>query len=117
MSAESLILATTGAPLVGFVIAILFLHRTPRLAQIVVVSAAAVSLVTSAALWQAGPAEPLRYLWFTSGSIELHFGFLLDGLNLMFGVAVALITLCVIVYSVGYMADDPSKTRYLTPCP
>ena len=40
------------------------------------------------------------------------FGFLLDGLSLMFGVAVALITLCVMVYSLGYMGHDLSKTRY-----
>ncbi|HCV22765.1 MAG TPA: NADH-quinone oxidoreductase subunit L, partial [Candidatus Latescibacteria bacterium] len=112
MDTTTLILATTFAPFAGFVIAILFLHRAPQLAQVVVTASAAVALGGAVQLWLNGPAEPLRYLWFTSGAIDLYFGFLLDGLNLMFGVAVALITLCVIVYSIGYMADDPSKTRY-----
>ena len=112
MDTTTLILATTFAPFAGFVIAILFLHRSPQLAQVVVTASAAVALGGAVQLWLNGPAEPLRYLWFTSGAIDLYFGFLLDGLNLMFGVAVALITLCVIVYSIGYMADDPSKTRY-----
>ena len=112
MDTTSLILATTFAPFVGFAVAMLFLHRSPRLAQAVVITGAAVALGSAVQLWLEGPVEPLRYLWFTSGAIELHFGFLLDGLNLMFGVVVALITLCVIVYSVGYMAQDPSNTRY-----
>ncbi|MBT4099119.1 MAG: NADH-quinone oxidoreductase subunit L [Gemmatimonadetes bacterium] len=112
MDTTHLIIATTFAPFVSFVIAILFLHRSPRLAQAIVITGAAVALGCAVQLWLAGPVEPLRYLWFTSGAIELHFGFLLDGLNLMFGVVVALITLCVIIYSVGYMAHDPSKTRY-----
>ncbi len=112
MDTTTLILATTLAPLSGFVLAILFLHKTPRLAQTIVVAAAGVTLFSAIQLWLQGPVDPLRYLWFSSGAIDLHFGFLLDGLNLMFGVAVSLITLCVIVYSIGYMADDPSKTRY-----
>ena len=56
--------------------------------------------------------EPLRFLWFASGPVELRFGFWLDGLSLMFGAAVALVTLCVMVYSVGYMGGDPGRTRY-----
>ncbi|MBT3345402.1 MAG: NADH-quinone oxidoreductase subunit L [Gemmatimonadetes bacterium] len=112
MDTTTLILSTTFAPLVGFVIAILFLHRSPRAAQSIVVLAAAVSLACASLLWLNGPADAIRHLWFTSGPIDLYFGFLLDGLNLTFGVVVALITTCVIVYSIGYMADDPSKTRY-----
>lgn len=112
MDTMTLILATTFAPFVGFAIAILFLHRSPRAAQAVVILAAVVALGGACRLWLDGPVEPLRHLWFSSGPIDLYFGFLLDGLNLVFGVVVALITLCVIIYSVGYMAHDPSKTRY-----
>jgi len=108
----NLILATTFAPFAAFVLAILFLMRQPRLAQVVVIAGGTLSLAGAVSLLSAGPVEPLRYLWFTSGDIQLRFGFLLDGLSLMFGVAVALITLCVMVYSLGYMGHDPSKTRY-----
>jgi len=108
----NLILATTFAPFAAFTIAILFLMRQPLLAQIVVIVGGGLSLGGAATLLSQGPVAPLRYLWFTSGDIELRFGFLLDGLSLMFGVAVALITLCVMVYSLGYMGHDPGKTRY-----
>ena len=112
MDTLSLILATTLAPLAAFVLAILFLMRQPRLAQVVVIACGTLSLAGALSLLAHGPVEPLRYLWFTSGDLQLRFGFLLDGLSLMFGVAVALITLCVMVYSLGYMGQDPSKTRY-----
>ncbi len=112
MDTLNLILATTFAPFAAFVLAILFLMRQPRLAQVVVIAGGTLSLAGAVSLLSAGPVEPLRYLWFTSGDIQLRFGFLLDGLSLMFGVAVALITLCVMVYSLGYMGHDPSKTRY-----
>ena len=108
----TLVLVTVFAPFAGFVVAILFLMRSPRLAQAVVLAGAALSVLGSAELLRRGPAEPLRYLWLTSGDIQLRFGFLLDGVSLMFGVAVAVITLCVMVYSLGYMGHDPSKTRY-----
>ncbi|MDA0335632.1 MAG: NADH-quinone oxidoreductase subunit L [bacterium] len=112
MEPLSLILLTTVAPLVAFTLAILFLMRQPRLAQVVVIGGGTLSLAGAALLLFQGPMAPLRYLWFTSGDMALRFGFLFDGISLMFGVAVALITLCVMVYSLGYMGHDPSKTRY-----
>ncbi len=112
MEPLSLILLTTVAPLAAFTLAILLLMQQPRLAQIVVIGGGTLSLAGAALLLFQGPMAPLRYLWFTSGDMQLRFGFLFDGISLMFGVAVALITLCVMVYSLGYMGHDPSKTRY-----
>lgn len=112
MDTLTLILATTFAPLGTFALAILLLMRQPRLAQAVVIVGGTVSLAGATKLLLQGPVDPLRYLWFTSGDIQLRFGFLLDGVSLMFGVAVALITLCVMIYSLGYMGHDPGKTRY-----
>ena len=112
MDTLTLALATTFAPFAACVVALLFLVGRPRLAQAVVVAGGAVSLLGALALLAAGPVEPLRFLWFTSGPVELRFGFWLDGLSLIFGAAVALVTLCVMVYSVGYMGGDPGRTRY-----
>ncbi len=112
MDSLTLILSTTFAPFAAFLLAILFLMRQPRLAQIVVIAGGTLSLVGAISLLSQGPVAPLRYLWFVSGEVELQFGFLLDGISLMFGVAVALITLCVMIYSLGYMGHDPGKTRY-----
>ena len=112
MDTLTLALATTGAPFAACVVALLFLAGRPRPAQAVVLAGGAVSLLGALALLTAGPVEPLRFLWFASGPVELRFGFFLDGLSLMFGAAVALVTLCVMVYSVGYMGGDPGRTRY-----
>ena len=108
----TLLLGTIFAPLAGFVISILLLMRSARTAQVIVVCSTALSAVGSILLLMRGPTNPLRFLWFTSGDIQLRFGFLLDGVSLMFGVAVAVITLCVMGYSFGYMGHDPAKTRY-----
>ena len=112
MDTLTLALATTFAPFAAFAVALLFLGGQPRAAQALVVAGGAVSLVGALALLMAGPVEPLRFLWFASGPVELRFGFWLDGLSLIFGAAVALVTLCVMVYSVGYMGGDPGRTRY-----
>ena len=114
METLPLVLATIFAPLAGFVIAILLLMSYPRVAQTVVLAAGALSVAGAAALLIRGPVDPVRYLWFTSGDIQLRFGFLLDGVSLMFGVAVALITLCVMVYSLGYMAGQSGYYRYFS---
>ena len=112
MDTLSLILLTTISPLACFIIAIIFLVQQPRIAQGLVLFGSVVSLLSAIALLVQGPVEPLRFLWFQSGAIQLQFGFILDGPSLMFGVVVAFITACIMLYSIGYMAHDPGKTRY-----
>ncbi len=112
MDTLTLALLATLSPLPAFFIALVFLRSQPRLAQLVAIAGCALTLVGSAGLLAQGPVEPLRFLWFSSGQINLQFGFLFDGISLVFGVAVSLITLCVMVYSLSYMAHDPSKSRY-----
>lgn len=107
-----LTLITLFAPFVAFVFSLLFLMRRHRVAQAVVLTGGALSLVCSIALFLIGPGEPVRFLWFQSGDIALHFGFMYDGVSLWFGMIVALITFCIQVYSLGYMAEDPAKTRF-----
>ena len=112
MDTLTLILLTTISPLACFVIAIIFFMQQPRAAQGLVLCGSAVSLLSAIGLLAQGPVEPLRFLWFQSGAIQLQFGFILDGPSLMFGVVVAFITACIMLYSTGYMAHDPGKTRY-----
>ncbi|MDA0711307.1 MAG: NADH-quinone oxidoreductase subunit L [bacterium] len=107
-----LLLTTVFAPLFGFAIALIFLMRQPRASQVIVILAGLASVISSIVLLLQGPDEPLRFLWFASGDLQLQFGFVRDGASLMFGVVVALITACVMVYSTGYMGHDPDKTRY-----
>ena len=112
MDALSLVLLTTAAPLVCFVIAIVFLIKQPKAAQSTVLLGSIASLFGAISLLMQGPKDPLRFLWFVSGDIQLQFGFILDGPSLMFGVVVAFITACIMFYSTGYMSHDPDKARY-----
>ncbi|MGY8827637.1 MAG: hypothetical protein ACKVJG_27630, partial [Candidatus Latescibacterota bacterium] len=102
MDTLTLALLATFSPLPAFFIALVFLRGQPRLAQLVVIAGTVLTLVGSVGLLLQGPVEPLRFLWFSSGQLNLQFGFLFDGISLVFGVAVSLITLCVMVYSLAY---------------
>lgn len=112
MDTLQLTLLTTFAPFAAFLLAILFMGGRPAAAQAIVLLGSLVSLAGAVALFLHGPSEALRYLWFSSGDIQLQFGFILDGISLVFGAVVALITLCIAVYSRAYMSHDPAKTRY-----
>lgn len=112
MDTLTLALLATLSPLPAFFVALVLLNNRPSMAQAVAIFGTALALLGSVGLLLQGPAEPLRFAWFSSGQIHLQFGFLLDGMSLMFGVAVALITLCVMIYSLGYMAADPGRARY-----
>jgi NADH-quinone oxidoreductase subunit L len=50
--------------------------------------------------------------WLALGQTELGFGVLLDARARLMGAVVGVITLCVQVYSTGYMAHDPGRGRF-----
>ena len=53
-----------------------------------------------------------NFNWFTFGEHTLRLGFLLDPLAAAMLVMIALVGLCIFVFSVGYMADDKNFTRF-----
>jgi NADH-quinone oxidoreductase subunit L len=53
-----------------------------------------------------------NFIWFTFGEHALRLGFLLDPLAAAMLVMIALVGLCIFVFSVGYMADDKNFTRF-----
>ncbi len=53
-----------------------------------------------------------NFSWFTFGQQTLRLGFLLDPLAAAMLVMIALVGLCIFVFSVGYMADDKNFTRF-----
>jgi len=108
-------LPALAALLIGLVPA---LRRRGDLAAGVSITAAALSL--GAALWLLlDPAPPLqavaRWLPF-AGSTLAELGVRLDGTNAPMLVVVGLVALCVQIYSVGYLSDEPpaSRGRYFT---
>src|SRR5215216_7759642 len=53
-----------------------------------------------------------NFTWFTFGETALRIGWVLDPLAAAMLVMVALVGLCIFVFSVGYMADDRNFTRF-----
>ena len=113
MSLGLLALITTTAPLVAFVLAFVFFRKNFHKASRIVIGAGVVTAAGAIGLLLAGPqAEPIRSVWLTSGTTQFTFGFILDGLTLLMGCIVAIVALCVQIYSLGYMAHDPGRARF-----
>src|SRR5213592_1025960 len=55
-----------------------------------------------------------NFNWFTFGEHALRLGFLLDPLATAMLVMIALVSLCIFGFSVGYMADDKNFTRFFS---
>jgi proton-translocating NADH-quinone oxidoreductase chain L len=53
-----------------------------------------------------------NFTWFTFGEQTLRLGFVLDPLAAAMLVMISLVSLCIFVFSVGYMADDQNFTRF-----
>ncbi|HEY3601083.1 MAG TPA: NADH-quinone oxidoreductase subunit L [Chthoniobacterales bacterium] len=53
-----------------------------------------------------------NFTWFTFGGQALRLGFVLDPLAAAMLIMITLVSLCIFVFSVGYMADDPHFTRF-----
>ena len=52
------------------------------------------------------------YTWLISDGVHMDVGFLIDRLSAMMMVVVTFVSLCVHVYTIGYMADDPGYQRF-----
>jgi NADH-quinone oxidoreductase subunit L len=111
---ESLVLACVMSPLVGFAVTLLFLRRRHAAASAFVILSGLVSVVASAILLFTthGEAHAFVAAWFTIGDVPIEFGLLLDGRTLIMGSVVALITLCIQIYSLSYMAHDSGRGRF-----
>jgi NADH-quinone oxidoreductase subunit L len=54
------------------------------------------------------------YNWLTTDTVNLQVGFLVDRLSAMMMVVVTFVSLCVHVYTIGYMADDAGYQRFFS---
>jgi len=54
------------------------------------------------------------YSWLVSDGIQFDVGFLIDRLSAMMMVVVTFVSLCVHVYTIGYMSDDPGYQRFFS---
>ncbi len=54
------------------------------------------------------------YTWGVSGGIPMEIGFLIDPLTALMMVVVSFVSLCVHIYTIGYMRDDPGYQRFFS---
>ncbi|HTT02138.1 MAG TPA: NADH-quinone oxidoreductase subunit L [Steroidobacteraceae bacterium] len=52
------------------------------------------------------------YSWLVSDGVRMQVGFLIDRLSALMMAVVTFVSLCVHVYTIGYMRDDPGYTRF-----
>jgi NADH-quinone oxidoreductase subunit L len=54
------------------------------------------------------------YTWLVSDGVSIDVGFLIDRLSALMMVVVTFVSLCVHIYTIGYMEDDPGYTRFFS---
>ncbi|HEY0767999.1 MAG TPA: NADH-quinone oxidoreductase subunit L [Steroidobacteraceae bacterium] len=54
------------------------------------------------------------YTWLISDGMHMEVGFLIDRLTALMMAVVTFVSLCVHVYTIGYMSDDPGYTRFFS---
>ncbi|HVP32624.1 MAG TPA: NADH-quinone oxidoreductase subunit L [Steroidobacteraceae bacterium] len=72
-------------------------------------------LVLKQMYWDGVPTYEARvYTWLVSDSMHMQVGFLVDRLTALMITVVTFVSLCVHIYTIGYMADDPGYTRFFS---
>ena len=65
--------------------------------------------------WQGVPTfDAPVYTWLVSDGVHMQVGFLIDRLSALMMVVVTFVSLCVHVYTIGYMRDDPGYQRFFS---
>jgi NADH-quinone oxidoreductase subunit L len=110
-------LAAQGAPLAASAVILVALRARPRAAAATAIGALTLSLAATAALvWRIAIPNVswvAQAVWLpVQGSPGLAFGVMADPLATSMAFIVALVTLAVMVYSLGYMHGDPGFARY-----
>ncbi len=117
----NLLLAIPLLPLLGAIIAGLFGKVVGRAgAHTVTIVGVAISCALSILVWKdlvwggAAIYNAPVYSWLVSDGIHFQVGFLIDRLSALMMVVVTFVSLCVHVYTIGYMADDSGYQRFFS---
>ncbi len=117
----NVLLAIAVLPLIGAVIAGLFGRWIGRAgAHSVTIAGVAVSCALSVYVLKQIYLDGVPnfnapvYTWLVSDGVHLDVGFLIDRLSALMMVVVTFVSLCVHVYTIGYMSDDPGYTRFFS---
>jgi NADH-quinone oxidoreductase subunit L len=99
-------------PLASAALIALFLRRAGGAAALVSVGACAALAAAALALALGGQRFSAAMEWLRLGGFAVSLGFKFDDLAALMLAIVAVVGLCVHVFSLGYMHDDPGKARY-----
>ena len=101
-------------PLLSSLITLLFLRRLGNIASLLSVATSGGILVLSLFLIFQGASETFAWqgTWIKLADWELKFGFLIDAPARLLLFVVSFIGFLIHIFSLGYMADDKSKSRY-----
>jgi NADH-quinone oxidoreductase subunit L len=118
---ENVYLAIVLAPLAAAIVAGLFGKQVGRTgAHSVTIAGVAISFVLSLVAFKyhvldgAEPYNGTVYRWASMGGFYLEVGFLVDSLTVLMMTVVTFVSLCVHVYTIGYMHDDPGYQRFFS---
>lgn len=112
-------LAAIFAPLVGFIVALgLGRFLTHRFSQLVTCSFLGLSAVLSCMAFRdaysTGVTQELHLLtWFSVGNLSVDWSVYVSTISTLMAVVVTTVSFCVHLYSIGYMAKDPSVPRFM----
>ena len=118
---ESVYLSIVLAPLIAAIVAGLFGKRIGRAgAHWITIIGVATSLVLSLVVFKhlvldgGEPYNGTVYRWASMGGIYFEVGFLVDRLTVLMMTVVTFVSLCVHVYTIGYMHDDDGYQRFFS---
>jgi NADH-quinone oxidoreductase subunit L len=81
----------------------------------VAVSCALSLMVLKQIYWDGAPVyDAPVYSWLVSDGMHMEVGFLVDRLTALMIAVVTFVSLCVHVYTIGYMSDDPGYIRFFS---
>ena len=118
---ENIYIAIVLAPLIAAAVAGLFGHKIGRAgAHWVTILGVGVSFVLSLVVFKylvydgGEPFNGTVYSWAAMGRISFEVGFLVDRLTVLMMTVVTFVSLCVHVYTIGYMHDDDGYQRFFS---
>ncbi|MCZ2111681.1 MAG: NADH-quinone oxidoreductase subunit L [Dehalococcoidia bacterium] len=115
--AEGMLWAIIAAPLVAWVLIVLYVRKLPAVAgYLAILGVGAACVLAYITLFNVidadGHAAIHTHEWYTAGNLQIHLGVRVDGLTAIMLVVVTSVSLLVQIYSQGYMAGDPGYGRY-----
>jgi NADH-quinone oxidoreductase subunit L len=118
---QSLLLAIPLLPLIAAILAGLFGRyigragsHTVTILGVAVSCALSIYVLKQLLLDGAPTFDGPVYTWALTDGVQMNVGFLIDRLSALMMVVVTFVSLCVHVYTIGYMHDDPGYTRFFS---